>query len=76
MIAVAKGKLKARMLEYFRQVQESGEELLVTDNNVPVLKVVPYRRKLRPEEAFGDLRGKVKYRGEITDPETGEWREK
>ncbi len=76
MIAVAKGKLKARMLEYFRRVQESGEELLVTDNNVPVLKVVPYRRKLRPEEAFGDLRGKVKYHGDITEPETGEWQEK
>jgi antitoxin (DNA-binding transcriptional repressor) of toxin-antitoxin stability system len=76
MIAVAKGKLKARMLEYLRRVQESGEELVITDNRVPVLKVVPYRRKLGPEEVFGDLRGKVKYRGDITRPETGEWLEK
>lgn len=76
MIAVAKGKLKARMLEYFRRVQESGEELVVTDNRVPVLKVIPYHRKIRPEEAFGDLRGRVKYRGDITEPETAEWREK
>ncbi len=76
MIAVAKGKLKARMLEYFRRVQETGEELVITDNRVPVLKVVPYRRKLRPGEAFGDLRGKVRYRGDITEPETGEWQEK
>jgi len=76
MIAVAKGKLKARMLEYFRRVEESGEELVVTDNRVPVLRVVPYRRKLDPEEAFGDLRGRVKYRGDITEPETREWLEK
>jgi antitoxin (DNA-binding transcriptional repressor) of toxin-antitoxin stability system len=76
MIAVAKGKLKAHMLEYFRRVEESGEELVVTDNRVPVLRVVPYRRKLAPEEAFGDLRGRVKYNGDIAEPETGEWLEK
>ncbi len=76
MIAVAKGKLKARMLEYFRRVEESGEELVITNNRVPVLKVVPYRRKLRPETVFADVRGRVRYRGDITAAETGEWREK
>ena len=76
MNAVAKGKLKAHMLEYFRRVERSGEELVITDNRVPVLKVVPYRRKLGPEEVFGDLRGKVRYRGDITEPETGDWQEK
>jgi antitoxin (DNA-binding transcriptional repressor) of toxin-antitoxin stability system len=45
------------MLEYFRRVEETGEELVVTDNHIPVLKVIPFRRKLSPEEAFGDLRG-------------------
>jgi antitoxin (DNA-binding transcriptional repressor) of toxin-antitoxin stability system len=76
MIAVPKGKLKARMLEYFRQVEESGEELIVTDNRVPVLKVIPIRRKLTVEEAFGDLRGKIHYRGDLREPESGEWQEK
>jgi len=76
MIAVAKGKLKAHMLEYFRRVEETGEELVVTDNHMPVLKVIPFRRKLSPEEAFGDLRGKVKYNSDIREPETGEWLEK
>ena len=76
MISVAKGKLKAQMLEYFRRVEETGEELIVTDNRIPVLKVVPLRRKLTPEEAFGDLRGKVKYAGDVREPETGEWQEK
>jgi len=76
MIAVANGKLKARMLEYFRRVEESGEELVITDNRVPVLKVMPYRCKLGPEEAFADLRGKIKYHEDIAKPETGEWLEK
>ncbi len=76
MIAVAKGKLKARMLEYFRRVEESGEELVITDNRVPVLKIVPYKSKLGPDEVFADLRGRIRYRGDITEPETGEWLEK
>ncbi len=40
--AVSKSKLKAHALEYFRQVEESGQELIVTDRGKPVLKIVPY----------------------------------
>ena len=40
---VSKSELKARAFELFRQVQDSGEELIVTDRGKPVLKVVPYR---------------------------------
>lgn len=39
---VSKSKLKARALEYFREVEESGRELIVTDRGRPVLKIVPY----------------------------------
>ena len=38
---VSKGVLKAKMLEYFRRVDETGEELIVTNNNVPTLKITP-----------------------------------
>jgi len=40
-MVVSKGVLKAKMLEYFRKVEETKEELIVTNNNVPVLKVIP-----------------------------------
>jgi hypothetical protein len=33
---VSKSALKAKMLEYFRRVEETGEELIVTDNGEPV----------------------------------------
>ena len=36
MLAVAKGELKAKMLECFRHVEQSGEELIVTDHRKPV----------------------------------------
>jgi antitoxin (DNA-binding transcriptional repressor) of toxin-antitoxin stability system len=37
--AVSKGKLKARMLEYFREVERSGDPLIVTDHGREVLEV-------------------------------------
>ena len=72
---VSKGKLKAKMLEYFREVESSGETLIVTNNNVPVLEVRPIKKKLSPELVFADLRGKVKYHEEIEAPTQAEWRD-
>lgn len=45
MKTVSKSILKAKMLEYFRLVQETKEELIVTDNNNPVIKIVPIIQK-------------------------------
>ncbi|MGH8499486.1 MAG: type II toxin-antitoxin system Phd/YefM family antitoxin [Methylococcales bacterium] len=39
---VSKSKFKARALEFFRQVEEAGEEFTITDHGRPVVKVVPY----------------------------------
>jgi antitoxin (DNA-binding transcriptional repressor) of toxin-antitoxin stability system len=75
MITVAKGELKAKMLEYFRHVEKSGEELIVTDHRKPVLKIVPLSPKLTPEEVFANLRGKVKYYEDINTPTISEWGE-
>ena len=36
---ISKNKLKARMLEIFRELEASGEELIVTDRGKPVLKI-------------------------------------
>ncbi|MBN2012942.1 type II toxin-antitoxin system Phd/YefM family antitoxin [candidate division KSB1 bacterium] len=73
MITVSKSELKAKMLEYFRQVEQTGEELIVTNNKIPTLKVVPIRKNKSVEDVFGDLRGKVKIDDSIMNPETEEW---
>ena len=73
MKVVSKSTLKAKMLEYFREVEASGEELIVTSNGQPVLKVMPYRQKLTVDEAFADLRGKIRYHGDLLEPTTAEW---
>lgn len=76
MTTVSKSALKARMLEYFRQVEQTGEELVVTDNNRPVLRVVPIRSKRSAAQLFGDVRpGKVVYHEDVLTPTETEWPE-
>ena len=54
---VSKSRLKARALAYFRQVERTGKELVITDHGTPVLKIVPYA----PDSlgALAALRGSV-----------------
>lgn len=72
---VSKSALKAKMLEYFRRVEETGEELIVTDNNEPVLRIVPIRKRLSADAVFGTLRGRVVYHEDPLAPTTDEWPE-
>jgi antitoxin (DNA-binding transcriptional repressor) of toxin-antitoxin stability system len=73
---VSKGVLKAKMLKYFRQVEQTGQELIVTDHRKPVLKIVPIKQPmLSVKEAFSGLQGKVNYFEDINTPTTDEWGE-
>lgn len=53
MVTVAISALKGRMLENFRQVEETGEPLVVTDHGKPVLQVVPFLEKRRSCRRIG-----------------------
>ena len=63
---VSKSAFKARALEFFRAVERTGRELVVTDHGRPVLKVVPYSRD--PAEALKALRGSVLRYDDPTKP--------
>ena len=73
MITVSKGVLKAKMLEYFRRVEETGEELIVTSHRVPVLRIQPIKQKKTVKDVFADQWGKVDIPDDVMDPETDEW---
>jgi prevent-host-death family protein len=75
METVSKSALKARMLEYFRRVEETGTELVVTDNNEPVLRIVPIRKRVPAAELFSDVRGRVVYHEDVIAPTADEWPE-
>ncbi|MBI2601678.1 MAG: prevent-host-death protein [Deltaproteobacteria bacterium] len=73
-IRVSKGSLKARMLEYFREVERTGTELIVLDHNKPVLRITAIEReKNTAGEVFRKDRGKIKYHEDINAPTTDEW---
>ena len=70
---ISKSKLKARMLEIFRDLEASGEELIVTDRDKPVLKIVPIKQKKAVAELFGDVQGRTTYLEDIDTPTLAEW---
>ena len=54
---VSKSQFKPHSLEYFRKIEQTGEELVITDHGRPVLKISPYVAD--PEECFRGLRHTV-----------------
>ncbi|MFM9088238.1 MAG: type II toxin-antitoxin system Phd/YefM family antitoxin [Cyanobium sp.] len=57
---ISKSHFKAHALELFRQVEASGEPLLVTDHGCPSIEVRPYRPPNGPAaDPLEQLRGSV-----------------
>jgi prevent-host-death family protein len=55
--SVSKSRFKARALELFRQVERTGQPIIITDRGTPVLKIMPYRAD--PNAALRVLRESV-----------------
>ena len=72
---ISKSKLKARMLEVFRKIEASGEELVVTDHGKPVLRIVPIREKASVSQLFAGLQSQVLYHEDVDTPTMSEWGE-
>ena len=73
MPSISKSKLKANMFRIFREIEETGEEWIVTDHNRPVLLIQPITKKKTVEEVFGSIKGKVIYCEDVNTPTTDEW---
>lgn len=75
MATVSKGVLKNRMLEYFRRVEQTGEELIVTDHRRPVLRVTPIKSRTPLSRLFDSYQGTATFNAPPTEPETDSWGE-
>jgi prevent-host-death family protein len=42
---ISKSQFKPKCLQYFREVQETGREIIITDHGQPVLKLTPFSQK-------------------------------
>ena len=77
MVTVSKtvsiSKLKANMLSIFREIEENGEELIVTHHAKPVLRIIPIQAEMSVESAFAPWRGQVEYHAELDEPTMDEW---
>ena len=75
MRTISKSRLKAQMLQIFREIQQSGEELVVTDHNRPVLRIQPISGDGDVKKVFGQLQGKVIFHEDPDAPTLEEWSE-
>lgn len=62
---VSKSQFKPRALAYLREVEESGEPLVLTDRGRPVLRIAPYAPAA---ETLAALRGCVVRYDAATEP--------
>ena len=70
--SISKSQFKPRSLEFFRKVEQTGEELVITDHGKPVLKIVPYEED--QEAYFKGLRNTVlQYEAPLEPVATDEW---
>jgi prevent-host-death family protein len=63
---ISKSQFKPRALQYFREVEKTGRELIISDRGKPVLKIVPYTEN--PEDALKSLRNTVVKYEDPTEP--------
>ncbi len=73
MKTISKGKLKAHMLEEFREIQKTGMPLIVTDHRVPVLIIEPFTQTQSIDRIFSDLQGQVSYAKDVWKSDKKDW---
>ena len=65
------GEFKARCLKLMDEVNDTGEELVVTKRGKPVVKLVPMRPK--GKVFFGAMKGTATIHGDIIGPFFDDW---
>ena len=63
---ISKSQFKPRALQYFREIEKTGKELIISDRGKPVLKIVPYNDNT--EETLKALRNTVVKYDDPTKP--------
>lgn len=63
---ISKSQFKAKALEVFREVEFSGESIIVTDHGNPTIEVRPFRSRERPPLEV--LKGSIIEYNDPTDP--------
>jgi len=70
-ITISKSKLKPKILQILRDVEEFRQEVVVTDRGQPVAKILPITEE--PDEALKKLSGSVVEYTDPTEPVEVDW---
>ena len=73
MKTISKSRLKAQMLQVFREIESGGDSLYVTDHGKPVLKIEPIAEERSIFEVFKEFNNSVNISEEALTPEPEEW---
>ena len=72
-------ELAANMLDVFQEIETTGQELIVTEDGRPMLRITPIPPAPRPgrsvQAIFGDVQGQVVFFEDINTPTIDEWSE-
>ena len=74
-MTLAKNAVKAKLLEYFRHVESTGEDIIVTDHGKPRIRISAIRTGDSVGEVFAQYRGKVQILGDVIAATSSEWAE-
>lgn len=66
MTTIAKSNFKSRALEYFRQIEATGDPIIITDHGIPKLEIRRYHPTGR--NPLETLRGAVLHYDDPTEP--------
>ena len=64
-------EFKAKCLALMDEVSQSGKEIVITKNGIPVSKLVPYQ--IRPKTLFGAHEKEIVIKGDIISPVDAGW---
>ncbi len=52
---ISKSRFKAKALEYFREIEQTGNSVVITDHGEPALEIRPFRRRAPAESLKGTV---------------------
>ncbi len=72
MQTISKSQFKPKSLQYFREIQEKGLEIIITDHGKPVVKISPFQKD--SQVILEELRNSVlKYEDPLEPVGEDEW---
>ncbi len=74
-MVMTKSELQTQLLEFFQEIEKSGEEVIITENERPVIRIEPIKKKLTVDEAFAGMRNSLIFHEDPDTPTIDEWDE-